>query len=447
MCDCAAERQRGVEDARAAERGGERVDAQARRQVIAVDGPQSERLLRRIGVAGGHGARVDREAQRVVPGGAVEPLQAPAGEHVGHTAQRRQLAAPDPPARLPARGQSPEVRLGRGERRRRGGRVERVAVLARVRHPHGRLEARREEPEVLRERRRAGSDPREHRPARVEQAGERRPDPAEREPRRPGPEVPQRRLGLRRGDRGTAAAAVDEHETREVARARPSGEGPRRVGRRDGAAQGVAAEHHLAAAAGGAPDDAPEVLDLRAHPPVAGEADLGIGDEPEVGAHARVLEVAEVVVEELPRRGLPRLGPVEHAVVLEQVLAALDGPDLPALRARHDAPGERQEVRRARRGPGIEDEHVPGAPRADLEHADAVVPRRRAGSGVALDAREAHGRARCCGSRCGEDGEERDESAARQVPDHRADASARQLRRLPGNTQHPRRWCAHEREP
>ena len=47
---------------------------------------------------------------------------------------------------------------------------------------------------------------------------------------------------------------------------------------------------------------------------------------------ARVVDEAEVVVEQLLGAALAGLDAVEHGVVLEQVLAPLDGPHLPALR-------------------------------------------------------------------------------------------------------------------
>src|SRR5256885_578081 len=100
---------------------------------------------------------------------------------------------------------------------------------------------------------------------------------------------------------------------------------------------------------------------------------------------ARVVEPARVVVEAWPRGGLPGLGAIKDGVVLEEVLAALDGPDLPLGRARDDALGQRLEVRRAGRRARVEDEDVLRLRRADLEDADLVVPGRRAGRRVAGD--------------------------------------------------------------
>jgi len=69
-----------------------------------------------------------------------------------------------------------------------------------------------------------------------------------------------------------------------------------------------------------------------------------------------------VIVEQLPASRLAALGAVQHRVVLEQVLAALDRPDLRA-------------AGRAR----VQDKDVRGSPRPDLEDPDLVVLRRRAG--------------------------------------------------------------------
>ena len=86
-----------------AERGPERVDAELPRQVVAVRGVHVEDLLRRVGVARGHRARVDRQALRVVPRRAVQALQAPAGEGAGVAPDRGDLARLVPAARVPAR--------------------------------------------------------------------------------------------------------------------------------------------------------------------------------------------------------------------------------------------------------------------------------------------------------------------------------------------------------
>ena len=90
------------------------------------------------------------------------------------------------------------------------------------------------------------------------------------------------------------------------------------------------------------------------------------------------IEPAEVVVEQLGRGGEPLLGQVQHRLVLEQVLAALDRPHLPPRRPGHDPLGERHEVGRAGGRPGLEHEHVASRRPPDLDHAHLVVPSRRA---------------------------------------------------------------------
>jgi hypothetical protein len=91
-----------------------------------------------------------------------------------------------------------------------------------------------------------------------------------------------------------------------------------------------------------------------------------------MGGDSGVIQVAEVVVEELARGCRALLDLVDHRLVLEQVLAAFDGPDLPAVGLAGDEVGERLEVRGARGGAGVEHEHVGRLARADLEDADPV---------------------------------------------------------------------------
>jgi len=55
-------------------------------------------------------------------------------------------------------------------------------------------------------------------------------------------------------------------------------------------------------------DHAPQILDLDAHPPLTREPDVGVRNELEVLSDARVRDPAEVVVEELLRRGPVLLG-------------------------------------------------------------------------------------------------------------------------------------------
>ena len=194
--------------------------------------------------------------------------------------------------------------------------------------------------------------------------------------------------GLRGGGRLGPAAPVDVHEPRQAARAGLALEVPGGVGGGDRAAERVAAHHDLAAALLGQLDHAVEVLDLGVHPPLVGVADRVVGDELEVLGHARVVDEAEVVVEQLLGAALAGLDAVEHGVVLEQVLATLDRPHLPVLRLPHHVLGQRREVRRAGGGARVEDEHVARLLRADLEDADLVVLGRRAGGLDAGDALE-----------------------------------------------------------
>ena len=93
---------------------------------------------------------------------------------------------------------------------------------------------------------------------------------------------------------------------------------------------------------------------------------------------AAVLQPAEVVVEDLLRRGLAGLEPVEHRLVLEQVLAPLDRPHLPARGLGRQIPRQRREVGGGGRRPGVHHQDVARASRPDLEDADLVVLGRRA---------------------------------------------------------------------
>jgi hypothetical protein len=155
----------------------------------------------------------------------------------------------------------------------------------------------------------------------------------------------------------------------------------------------VAADHDLAVELLRPLDDAVQVLDLDVHAPVLRVGDVRVRDQLEVVRDARVGEPAEVVVEHALWRGLALLGLVEHRLVLEQVLPALDGPDLPAVELLGDRLRERLEVGGARRRARVEDEDVARPRRARLEDADLVVLGRRARGRIALDALEADGRA------------------------------------------------------
>src|SRR6185312_11053358 len=152
------------------------------------------------------------EPLRVVPGGAVETLQSPAAEHLGVAANRGERAGGVPAARVAARGELAEVRLRRAQRRRRGLHVERVAVLAEVRDRHRRLEVRRQQRELLSERRAVRIDDRADRARGVEESGVRRADASEGEPWRSLLQRLELLLRLRRRDGRGAARAVDQDE-------------------------------------------------------------------------------------------------------------------------------------------------------------------------------------------------------------------------------------------
>ena len=103
----------------------------------------------------------------------------------------------------------------------------------------------------------------------------------------------------------------------------------------------------------------------------------------------RAVEVPEVVVEQRGPADLALLGQVQLGLVLDEVLAPLDRPHLPAVGLGHDPLGERDEVAATGRGAGLEHEDVLGPLRPDLDDADAVVLGGRARSrkaGHPLDA-------------------------------------------------------------
>ena len=179
---------------------------------------------------------------------------------------------------------------------------------------------------------------------------------------------------------------------------------PGRVGGRDRAAQRVAADDHLAAELLGLQHHPVQVLDLDLHPPASRERDLRVLDRLVVVGDARIREVAEVVVEQLVAVDHPLLGLVDHGLVFEQVLAALDRPHLPAVGLLRDQARERLEVGGAGRGSGVEDEHVRGLLRPDLEDADLVeLVRGRgvvvAGDPLELDRRSGAAREQRCARR------------------------------------------------
>ncbi len=219
----------------------------------------------------------------------------------------------------------------------------------------------------------------------AEDAGKGSHDPPEGQPRRRRGRIEggQLRGGLGRGHRGRAAAAVDVDQSGQVVGTGVAVEVPGGVRRHHRAAQRVAAEDHLAAQLLGRPDDPVQVLDGDGHAPLLGEVHGGVGDRLEVRLDGGVLQVAEVVVEQLGRVRPARLERVQGRLVLEQVLAALDRPHLPARGLGHHPPGQGHEVGAPGRCSRLEDQHVPGPGRTDLEDAHPVVPGRGARGGEA----------------------------------------------------------------
>ena len=147
----------------------------------------------------------------------------------------------------------------------------------------------------------------------------------------PAAELLQRLRRLRSGHRRSPAPAVVVHQPGEVGRARLAVEVPGRVRGDDRAAERVAAERRRVPPARlGRLDHAAQVLHGDPHAPLAREADRGVGNRLQVRLDRRVGQEAEVVVEDGLRRGRARLGAVEDRLVLQEVLAPLDRPDLPA---------------------------------------------------------------------------------------------------------------------
>ena len=341
-------------------------------------------------------------------------------------AQRRQLAAVDPARGSPLGPSRPRCACAGCERRRRGVGVERVAVLRRRSSPApaasgSRAAAASPGRSTARPARSARASTR-----RVEQAGERRGDPAEREPRRARRRAAQPRVRVVGGDRRAAAAAVDEHQAGEALRARPAAEVPGRVGvvidpPSEWPPSTTSPPRALAS------DDAPQVLDLDAHAPLARERDLGVRDQLEVSVTLGSVDEAEVVVEQLLRRGLPALARSSIEWSSSRFSRRSTAQTCQPF-ARATIFGERPEVRRARRRTGLSTRTLPAAGR--LEDPDLVVLRGRSGRRVALDPVKRTEGGRAGGG--GEDREERDEAAALRCAD-RADATFRSG--LPGGSQ------------
>src|SRR5207253_10843994 len=113
------EQRRSVEDPLPSERGAEGVDAKTSRQIVTMRRSDVEDALRRVGVSGGDRPRVDGQALRVVPRGAVQALQARPGEHLRIALDRGDLARLVPAAWIAARGGVAEVGLWRNQGRGR----------------------------------------------------------------------------------------------------------------------------------------------------------------------------------------------------------------------------------------------------------------------------------------------------------------------------------------
>src|SRR5207249_7365772 len=192
------------------------VDAKTSRQIVTMRRSDVEDALRLVGVSGRDRPRVDGQALRVVPRGAIQALQTRPGEHLRIAQDRGYLARLVPATWIAARGEPTEVRLGRNQARGRRLRVERVPVLGQVRDPDRGLQVGREKRPGLPYGRRVRIDERARRAGRVEEARERGGDAAEAQPRRATLQRLERRGRLVRADGGRAAAAVDEHEAGEV---------------------------------------------------------------------------------------------------------------------------------------------------------------------------------------------------------------------------------------
>jgi hypothetical protein len=231
----ARERGRGIQDALTPERGAERVDRNI--DGVTVGGVDVENVLGRVGVPGGDGPGVDRQAHWVVPRDPVRALDVDPRKHGGEALERGDLTGAVPAARIAALGEMAGVHLGGPQAHRRGLGVERVAELRLVGHLHRRLQDRRERGPVLRDRSGVGVDDRGSPPERAEDAGERRRDPAERQPRRAARQTLERERRLLRRHRRGVAAAVDVDETGEVLDPRLAVEVPGGVGGHDGAAE------------------------------------------------------------------------------------------------------------------------------------------------------------------------------------------------------------------
>jgi hypothetical protein len=146
--------------------------------------------------------------------------------------------------------------------------------------------------------------------------------------------------------------AVDEDDAVEVAVARAAGEVPRRVGGGDRRAERVPAEDDALARPRGAEDDAADVLELHAQPPVADEAEPLRVERLVPRGDRRVGEPAEVEVERRLRRAPPGVRLGEHPSVLERLRAAVERPDLQPRHLADEVAADEREAARAGEKPG-----------------------------------------------------------------------------------------------
>ena len=237
-------------------------------------------------------------------------------------------------------------------------------------------------PERLTKRWLVGKEQRRQRSRGDEQSGIRCGDPAESQPRAHARHVEGLQClgGLLGADRARSTATVDVDEARQSVGSRLAVEVPGGVRRDHRSPERVATEHHLAAESLRGVDHYVQVLDGDVHTPLLGELNARGGNRLKVTCDARIFDVPEVVVEELRRCRLALLGQVQLRLILEQVLAALNGPDLPAARLRDDPLGKRYEVGAPGGSARLQHQYILGVRRSDLDHSDLVVLRRRARS-------------------------------------------------------------------
>src|SRR4029079_4603239 len=122
-------------------------------------------------------------------------------------------------------------------------------------------------------------------------------------------------------------------------------------------------------------------------------------------------QVAQVVVEDVAGSRVAAFRGIEHRLVLEEVLATLDRPDLPVRQLADDRLRERVEVTASGRGTRVEDEDVGRLQAPRLDDPDLVEIRRSPLRGEAVDHLETLRDLRRCSGR-GEAEQEDDEDGA-----------------------------------